>query len=182
MPSVYEGFDLVDILYDEENYYKYNLDYELHDLLYVPHDNPRHRMSIGEHMFECEKQMKMKLVGLKELSDIRKESLILSSLYHDIGKSIVKSFRNSKGEPVEHATYYQHHCVGAYDLLFYLFQSKTNKELLIRTILLVNQHMKPFDWKNNQNSDKSIMKFINIYGEDLYEDVMLLHQCDLLAH
>lgn len=182
MPSTFEGFDDVEICYSRDNYPEYVMSDVLYSLLSVSHDNPHHTYSIGEHCFECQKQMAMKLAGMKDCEFSRNMALSIASQIHDIGKGIVKEFKNSKGETTETAHYYQHHCVGAYNSMFYLNNIGLDKDLFIRIILLVNHHMKPFDWEHSDNPDKAIRKFKTLYGEEFYDDIMLLHECDLKAH
>jgi predicted kinase len=181
MPSKFEGFDSIQIFFNRERYTEFDFVDKLYELVTVPHDNPNHTLSIGEHCISCQEEMIKLVVNNSNISTTRKCCLFTSTLLHDIGKGFVKAFKNGKGEPTEIAHYFQHHCVGAYDSLFYL-NNGFNQDEYIRTILLINYHMKPYDWENNQNPDKSIKKFKAIYGEELYSDIMLVHQCDLLAH
>ena len=43
----------------------------------------------------------------------------MAALLHDQGKIMTKSRINSKGEDDGNCHYYQHHCVGAYNSIFY---------------------------------------------------------------
>lgn len=180
IPSKYEGFDEVHIVYSDYNLTKYDYTKKIDELTKIPHDNPHHSLSIGEHCLECQVQM-VELLGDKNLSSQREYALLISSLLHDVGKGFVKDFHNGKGEPTDKAHYYQHHCISAYDSLFYL-RYGFSKDEFIRTILLINHHMKPFEWQHNRSSNKAIKKFKSTYGEEFYNDIMLLHECDLKAH
>ena len=46
---------------------------------------------------------------------------------------------------------------------------------------LIRWHMTPCVWERN-NDEKMHEKYKNLWGEDLYNDVMKLHKADMEAH
>ena len=59
----------------------------------------------------------------------------------------------------------------------------TNRMIYDRTAMLdlaffINYHMLPYQW----NTEKSKAKWKNIFGEDKFNRLMLLHEADKAAH
>lgn len=52
--------------------------------------------------------------------------------------------------------YYQHHCVGAYDSLFFAYPDGVNK---LDVSILVNLHMQPYFWEKNKERREKTSKF-----------------------
>lgn len=131
-------------------------------------DNSHHSMSLGKH---C------RVVGDTFMGN----SLLECAGYlHDCGKPFTKSFVNSKGEETDVAHYYQHHCVGAYDSLFYLYPSGVDK---LDVSILINLHMMPYFWeKDKENGDKTREKYQELWGDILFDNVMKLHIADKAGH
>ena len=167
-PYWYEGWDIIKLKYEDDipiydnphnlifNYRNYN------------QDNPHHKETLGQHL---------KLVANEFEEDT---TLYYAGLLHDCGKIFTKSFINSKGEKTDIAHYYQHHCVGAYNSLFYIFKGDVES---LDVSILVNLHMMPYNWeKGFENSEKIKRKYQKLWGDKLYNDVMLLHAADLKAH
>ena len=97
---------------------------------------------------------------------------------HDYGKLYTKTY-DEHGE----AHYYGHENVGAYELPFIL-NSDNLIHLTVDEVLyaqnLVYLHMKPFGaW---QQSERAYRKDVNVYGQELIDDVMKLHEADRSAH
>jgi len=165
-PPIYEeGWDEI-VVYGER---KYNRQYLL-DLLEksrsIPHDNPNHKLSIGEHMLAAE----TKAIELGYGSDIRE-----AALFHDIGKSFCKVFTNMKGEPTEYAHYYGHSCVSAY--LYYQCCAGFRLGLYDSTIIgLIGYHMEHFA------GEKRINNMRKMFGSVFMEKLEKLHRCDKEAH
>ena len=165
-PYFFEGWDSIKIKNDQyknklvENWVCDHLDFK--------QDNPHHSMELGWH---CA------MVGEFLNGDI---TLINAGLLHDCGKPFTKSFINSKGEETDIAHYYQHHCVGAYDSLFYVYPKDVNP-LEVSTI--INLHMQPYFWeKDAENGEKTMNKYKTLWGDELFERVMRLHEADKKAH
>lgn len=154
-PYYDEGIDEIKvILPDKFNIAKY------HDnvifAMKIPHDNPHHTLDVYNHCMEAFEEVCCSSID----SDVR-----IAALYHDIGKPYVKAFVDSKGNPCEHAHYYQHQCVGAY-------LSCGLPNITPEIIWLISSHMDPF-----MNT-----KYYNNLPPFLKKDIDLLHEADLAAH
>lgn len=119
----------------------------------IPHDNPHHTLDVIGH---C-------IAACKYIST-NDDDLDKAAFFHDVGKPYVKSFIDSKGNPCEHAHYYQHHCVGAYMSYGMGFSAET--------AWLISTHMEPFF-----NS-----KYYNKLPSYLKNQIDELHEADLNAH
>jgi len=83
-------------------------------------------------------------------------------------------------EETEIAHYYQHHCVGAYESLFYSYPENIDR-LYVST--LVNLHMFPYFWENDKKYGvKTMSKWMHIWGVKLWSDVMLMHYADKMSN
>jgi hypothetical protein len=47
--------------------------------------------------------------------------------------------------------------------------------------VLIRWHMQPYFWEKDNNT-KSQNKYRRLWGEELYNDIMLLHEADKVAH
>ena len=166
-PYWFEGWDNI---YRYLNYCEHeNIgDWQL-NYMFFDQDNLHHSNSLGKHSL---------LTG-KELLQYGDEALYSAGYLHDCGKPFTKSFKNSKGEKTEMAHYYRHENVGAYDSLF--FKYPDNVEALDVSIL-INLHMQPYFWEREENSEKIAMKYKKLWGEELFNKVMKLHEADKSAH
>lgn len=167
-PYYYEGWDRIQILYPEgaagsygrpEDYVESLMDYE--------QDNPHHGETLGVHMKEAQKYI-INQCGYEE-----KDNLAVAALIHDCGKPFTKAFFNMKGEPTEIAHYYQHHCNGAYDALFFDYGEKETEDILMIS-LLINLHMMPFGW----NEGKGNAKYRKLWGEEIYSQIEKINDAD----
>lgn len=96
------------------------------------------------------------------------------------GKPFVKSFVNSKGEITDIAHYYQHHCTGSYDSLFFDYPQSVNR---LDVSIIINLHMQPYFWeKDKEYGDKTKHKYQKLLGDKLYNNVMRLHKADKEMH
>lgn len=131
-------------------------------------ENPHHSMTLGHH---CE------AVG-RYL--IKNKLLYNAGLLHDCGKPFTKSFINSKGEETDVAHYYQHHCCGAYDSLFFAYPDGVKR---LDVSVLINLHMMPYFWeKDKERGERMQQKYQKLWGNELYNNVMKLHEADKNAH
>ena len=97
--------------------------------------------------------------------------IILAAFSHDIGKVKTKGYKNGKGETTEEAHYF------SYYSLFYNLCACADKKYIA---LLIELHMRPhLEWKQSERVKK---KDFNMFGEDVINDVMLLHEADVNAH
>jgi len=95
---------------------------------------------------------------------------------HDIGKYYTKSY-GKDGQ----AHYLQHHSVSAYESLLYM--AAGYPELTLKDMLYVSNliyyHMRPGQGWNV--SPRALSRDRALLGEDMFSDVMLLHEADLAA-
>lgn len=171
MPCEHEGFDIVFVHYNKEEYCNYygGIGHYINSLTDFSQDNYHHTLSLGEHMLFAGRYLCSK--NYSALDDI-----VLAAFSHDIGKPKTKSFINGKGETTKDAHYFSHHNVGAYDSLFYEYPTGANKSYIA---LLIELHMRPYlEWKQ---SAKAKNKDLRLFGEDIIHDVMLINEADLNA-
>lgn len=171
VPYWYEGWDDIDIVYpeNEEKYIHqlYRTDIERlldkSSLLYeFDQRNPHHKFSLGEHMYQCYEEMSKRMY----VPSIREAALL-----HDLGKFYTQSFGD---DGVAH--YYSHQNVSGYLSLF--SSRRQNKLHILQRAAYIQWHMAPFFWKE----EKTHEKYKRLLGEQFYEDLMVLHECDLEAH
>lgn len=72
--------------------------------------------------------------------------------------------------------YYNHEKVSAYESLF--FRSLVNP---LDYAIIIRWHMQPYFWEKD-NNEKLQNKYRKLWGEELYQDVMILHAADKEAH
>lgn len=131
------------------------------------------RLGLGEHCNDVANVV----IGLLERSGTwerkanwKKENLIQAALIHDCGKPLAQTFdENGK------ALYYHHANMGGYESLFYQFPEGIDP---LYVSALVSHHMAPYDWKTNH---KHQMASLRIWGRDFYEDILVLHEADMMA-
>ncbi len=168
-PSYFEGWNEIKICYPKRAYRSFYGTPSAFVERYIDYsqDNPHHDYSLGNH---C------KSTGYRFL---RKNILHTVGLIHDCGKPRCKTYINTKGEKTEIAHYYSHENVGAYDSFF--FDTKYSEEERREISELIRWHMTPYFWEK-KDDEKMRKKYFNLWGEDLYEKIMLLHSADKDAH
>lgn len=124
------------------------------EIIKIPHNNPHHTLNIYDHCIKA-----ACVAYFNEMND----NIKMAALIHDIGKSYVKAFVDSKGNPSDTAHFYSHDNVGAW---MAYGCSDTN------VVWLVGNHMGPF-----LNT-----KYYNNLPIYLKEDIDALHKCDVEAH
>ena len=175
-PYYHEGWDQIYIAYTNTcNLHKYNL-----KNLYDPvtgidnfdQQNCHHTLSLGEHCRKATKYIQDKYPFDVLVSD--------AAMLHDEGKISTKCAKNGKGEEDGNYHYYQHHCVGAYNSMFYLVNEGYDIDDILYIANLIYFHMHPYiQWKDNEkkrNKDRELI------GEKMYNDIIHLHEGDLYAH
>ena len=179
-PSLAEGFNEIYYYYnygEDEKAIKYR--YKLTTLFEgdcgidnFPQENKHHSLTLGEH---CKRAMDY------TINKFPSEKLLhIAALLHDNGKVFTKTKTNSKGIDDGDCHYYQHHCVGAYESLF--FTKEMGLSTTDRTYIanLIYFHMHPYtSWK--QSARAEIRDRLKI-GEKFYNDVIKLHEADDAAH
>lgn len=171
-PWYYEGWDRIDVVYD--NYVE---DYKMWAREWVEsvrdfdQKNSHHTLSLGDHCFEAMKYIDNNTpMCYQTYVELR-----YAAMLHDEGKIFTKNFFDAKGNPSDEAHYYSHQYCGAYDSLFY---KMLGNHLYVAQ--LIQFHMHPYmSWRQSEKSKKRDRK---ILGEQLFKDIMLLHQADVAAH
>lgn len=172
MPCKEEGFDDIIIHYEKEEWRTYYGDVMKYvdSLLEYDQNNKHHTATLGEHMLFAGYYV------LRENGNVMND-VAMAAFTHDIGKPDTRSFFNGKGEATEDAHYYSHHNVGAYKSLFFEYPNNVRKHYVA---LLIELHMKPLmEWKQ---SSKAKRKDINLFGDDIINDVELLNASDVAGH
>lgn len=167
-PYYFEGWDRIQVMYSEQAAASYGIprDY-VESLMNYEQDNPHHSETLGVHMKEAQRYI------LKQFGYEERDNISVAALIHDCGKPFTKAFFNMKGEPTEIAHYYQHHCNGAYDALFFDYEEKSQEDIL-EISLLINLHMMPFGW----NEEKGNAKQKKQWGEKIYSKIEQLNAAD----
>lgn len=166
-PYWFEGWDNIDYVStgceDDKDIFNWIQDY-----LNYEQDNSHHSYTLGQHCIE---------VASKFNNNMK---LYCAGLLHDCGKPYTKSFFNSQGEETNEAHYYQHHCVGAYDSLFFKYPERIDS---LDISILINLHMFPYFWENDKyNGERTREKYKKLWGSKLYNEVMRLHIADKESH
>lgn len=171
IPWFNEGWDSIELEYpDGFDFTKYACDWYINFLDYNQ-DNPHHELTLGEHCKKTQQYIDAHYDRSISFNEVRTAALL-----HDIGKQFTKTFVNSKGETTDVAHYYNHERVGCYESLFYL---KSCSDLYVS--VLIRWHMQPYFWEKD-NNEKLHNKYRKLWGESLYQDIMMLHEADIAAH
>lgn len=174
VPSYFEGWDNIYISYNHKR--RYDEQKLFSHLDTIDQCNQHHKWTIGIHCKSAVAHLCSKLIEHSLKTD---DNLILATLLHDIGKEFTMGFKNKKGEDTEHAHFYEHHNVSAYEALFYLAERNLPTISILDVCQLIRLHMQPFFMGE---SEKAKTKFINMVGQEFYDRLMLLHEADKLAH
>lgn len=167
-PYWFEGWNDIKIVYWENSENSDSVWHWLNEHMDYCQDNPHHTMTLGQHCWET-------IGSLADEDPLN--GIMRAGLLHDCGKPHVKTFTNSKGETTDIAHYYGHENVSAYDILFYDCGVANPLDVSI----LANLHMKPYAWERDNNA-KLQNKYRKLWGEDLYNSVIMLHEADKAAH
>lgn len=169
-PAKYEGWDEIEIQRMENLNYRFPFEQAMN----FSQSTPFHSLTLGEHMQAAEAYCKQKDYS---------SQVQLAAKYHDCGKLYTQTFFNSKGLPSDRAHYYGHENYSAYLFLLEMFSQKENhlsKEEILYVANLINWHMNPHNsWKV---SKKAQMRDRQLMGQEMYQDIMCLHEADVAAH
>lgn len=161
-PGYFEGWDNILLHYrKDDNYNDYNLGNLIGLTIDFDQKNYHHSLTLGNHLIK---------VGMQLLNDV---ALHYAGILHDVGKLKTQTFVNKKGETSSVAHYYNHHNIGAYDSMFYLKEFDSNIKVDICT--LIQWHMEPYFWVKESTKDK----YKRIWGEELFNRIMRLHEADM---
>jgi len=154
-PIYSEGWDKIEIVYLFP-FEKIDIVDVIDDLTTFSQHNKHHRLSLGGHCDMCGRSFMQK-------TNMR------AGYLHDTGKQHCKTFMKANGTLDTEAHYYGHENVSAYESMFLLY----GKENIIEELQLIQMHMLPY----MMTEDKLIERAGN-----LYEKLMILHECDKFAH
>lgn len=177
VPQYYEGFSEIGICYT--NTKEFHIEETMKDLKKISQDNPNHSLSLGDHCEKATIYINEKYKERKDFSDKAVVSQAIGSVaawLHDIGKVETKTFENRKGEPTEIAHYYDHEHVGSYKSLFYTKGMKI--EIILKIASIIQWHMLLYQ----DLSDKTIDKYKNLLGEEMWAILQEVHEADVAAH
>ncbi len=175
-PYYYEGWDEIRIIVTESEMTKLYTE----EVLYNPRtgidvfdqENSHHNLTLGEHCRKTAEYVHTHYPHNTLLYD--------AAIYHDEGKIFTKSRLNGKGEFDGNYHYYQHHCVGAYNSIFYLYNAGYSTDDILYVSSLIYYHMHPYlQWKD---SEKKKNYHRELLGEKMFYDILRLHEGDVYAH
>lgn len=165
--TIYQNFSNAEI----DNMTLYNLFEGENNINNFDQKNSHHLLTLGMH---CQ------IAGCYIVGLTDDKLLETAALLHDIGKVFTQSKLNSKGEDDGDYHYYQHHCVGAYDSLFYTYNMGYTTEEMLHVSNLIYYHMHPYmSWKQ---SEKAREKDRKILGDNMIREIDILHKADAFAH
>lgn len=172
VPWYYEGWDDIQVEYGEyENYFGWVWDW-VEKADDYDQKNSHHTLTLGEH---CRQTMRNVNKLYTEHRPILYTELGYAALLHDEGKIFTQTFKNAKGEVTEEAHYYSHEHCSSYDSLFYEIPCYN-----LYVAVLIRWHMTPYmAWRQ---SEKAKQRDKLLLGEELFNNIYLLHQADKEAH
>lgn len=134
-------------------------------------ENSHHTLTLGGHCTKCGEYIQQHAPD--------NYNLLVAALLHDVGKLYTKTRRNMKGKYDGECHYYQHHCCGAYESMFYLDDGTFTEKDICYISTMIYYHMHPYcSWKQSEKAKK---KDENLLGAWFF-DVLLLHDADDAAH
>lgn len=165
IPYWYEGWDDIRIEYGAfKGYYNKPYDWYCEYKNYNQH-NLHHKLTLGEH---CR-------TSALQLTERESVGLCCAAYIHDCGKPETATFINSKGVVTEECHYYNHQYVSGYKALLFDYSDPLDKAIIVMW------HMQPYFWEKD-NNEKQHNKYRKLWGEELYSDIMKLHEADKMAH
>lgn len=172
-PYWYEGWDVIRIINEFEGFIDYNDWWK--SVYKFNQDNHHHSLSLGMHCYETAVYLYGRRCNSEFLDKVQCRDFLTAALIHDNGKVFCKDFHNKKGEETKEAHYYNHQYVGCYNSFFF---NRINDHLYVAQ--LIQWHMSPYTaWSQ---SEKAMVKDRMLLGEDLFNDIMILHESDVKAH
>lgn len=188
-PYYYEGWDEIEIIEFENSHPEYMLEPCKRDgngnIIEFNQENSHHILSLEEHMKQTHRYLYDSLSWNDKMYEERYSCLLDAATSHDIGKYFTKTFIDARGNKTSEAHYYGHENWGAYVILTLMNNDRDNCALFknnhaLRTAVLVNWHMRPHTaWKQSEKSKERDKVLI---GEEMYNDIIMLHEADLEAH
>lgn len=172
MPTYTEGFDVINI----HNEYQIHLNKLLEKANNFDQQNHHHSLSLYDHCAAAKKWIANNVHIDDKTSMIKWDCMMMAALCHDLAKPDVQTFFNLKGIETNEAHYYDHHTLGAYYALMYDEPWGDTNRIYIAQ--LVCYHMQPY-LNKTEDADRRWRERI---GNDLWEDVLVIHKADVAAH
>lgn len=161
-PHYAEGFDEINIITECSD------NITLKDILdrnEIPHDNHHHTLNCREHCLATE-VIAQKISKREKLSTNDTILLTMAARYHDIGKSICKTFSDYKGNPTEEAHYYSHQNVSAYLFLCYDIDLRTKEKIFVANLIYHHMDFYMKDFKvEKMLFNKNFIKLLRLLNE-----------------
>ena len=186
IPQYSEGWNEIRIIPCFDDRKNYNISETMDRLIEIPHDNPHHTLSIGNHICAATKYI-IDNYSLKFAGDIeRLEVLTEAMFYHDIGKEYTKSFVDSHDKVTDIAHYYGHEYISAYLYFLYKFkkyseenkmsEEEWKKELkrIFYVAYLIENHMS----LNSNHTEKFLLGAKNKFGKETFENLCIINEAD----
>lgn len=172
MPTRAEGFDVINI----HNEHKLPFDRILNRSVNYDQQNYHHSLPLYDHCTAAKKWIANN-VHIDDRTSMRKwDCMMMAALCHDLAKPDVQTFFNLKGIETNEAHYYDHHTLGAYYALMYDEPWSDTDRIYIAQ--LVCYHMQPY-LNKTEDADRRWRERIS---NDLWEDVLVIHEADVAAH
>ena len=166
MPQYYEGFNEIHISY-AYNPDDYDVEKYVESIANFDQKNPNHSRTLKDHM----------LLVYENLLQHEDHVLETAGYWHDNGKRFTQVFENMKREPSEHAHYYSHENVGAYETFFFLKRMFYSDAQILDVCGIIQNHMRPYGCK----TEKSKEKLRNLVGQIMYDRLMKLNEADKVS-
>lgn len=154
-PQYFEGFDQI-LFANNFTFSRQEYEQAVMQMHAFDQKNPHHKYSLGMHNF---------LVGTKFTDDVRCEA----GYVHDIGKLYTQTFDSDN---VAH--YYGHANYGTYVLISSQLLDP-NTEDILDLLFYVNEHM---HIRGILQSEKAIIKYKNLWGEDKFNKLVEFMEVD----
>ena len=172
IPYWYEGWDNITVFRSGTGTYPFAIRC-IDAFMNFDQENSHHKLTLGEHLKQTLVYMQEK-IGTS--NDNHSVAMRIAAVLHDCAKPFCKTFINGRGEKTEEAHYYSHQYCSAYDSLFFRYLVDP-----IEVAIRVMWHMQPYFWERD-NNEKQHNKYHKLWGEELYNDIMLIHEADKAAH
>lgn len=165
-PQYFEGWDYIKINELPENDWCDSLDALIDEMNLFDQKNPHHIHTLGKH---C--KIVFDIFNKEKQSTIR----AYAGLWHDIGKLYTQHF-----DEYGIAHYYNHDCVGAYEILCNLefLPSLLNINEKLEVLFFINYHMKAH---KDFRTSKAYKKYSQIFGKFRLDQLLEFADVDIIA-
>lgn len=165
IPYYFEGWDEIRVELGREC--GVTPDGLVNSLMGISQESKNHKMGLGEHCVSAYQYAKTH--GYNHF-------VRYAALLHDVGKPETKSYLNKDGNGDGKAHYYNHQNVGSYKSLFLDYPEDMTIDDILHVCALIGYHMVPYTF-GKKGRDRAKERF----GEDFFNEIMSLHECDIRA-